>query len=326
MSTASQKNNENQEIDLSQISKKISSLFESILALIFSAILFVKRNIIILGILFLLGAGWGIYLDGSNKNYDHQIIVTPNFSSTDYLYSKIDLINSRVNEGDTVFLKNVVGIKNTKKFQQIKIEPIIDIYRFIGNNPVNFEFIKLLGEDVDMNKIVADNLTSKNYSYHNISFSTTGLTTEENTIKPILKYLNDSDYFRKVQKEFLNNVKLKMTKNDTVIAQIDGVLNSFSKKVNSAQTTDKLIYYNENTQLNDVIKTKNELIDEQGYKRLELVSIDKIIKDSSSTINIKNNKGLNGKMKMVLPFLFLCLFLSFVIVKAFYKRQLAKTK
>lgn len=321
MSTASQKNDDNQEIDLSQLSKKVSGFFERIS---FNTILFIKRNIIVLGVLFVLGLGLGIYIDKTNKTYDNQIIVTPNFSSTDYLYSKIDLINSKVNEGDTLFLKNVVGIKNPQDFSQIEIEPITDIYKFIANNPVNFEFIKLLGEDGDMNKIVVDQLTSKNYSYHNISFSTSKPTNNKNTVEPILNYLNNSEFFKKIQKEYLNNVRQKMIQNDSTIAQIDNVLNSFSKNVNGSQKSDKLVYYNENTQLNDVIRTKNELLVEQGNKRLELVSTDKIVKESSSTINIKNFKGLNGKMKLVVPVFFLFVFVGCCILIGFYKRQMAK--
>jgi hypothetical protein len=38
------------------------------------------------------------------------------------------------------------------------------------------------------------------------------------------------------------------------------------------------VYYNENTQLNDVIQTKDKLIKEQGNLRLELVNADKIVK------------------------------------------------
>jgi hypothetical protein len=49
--------------------------------------------------------------------------------------------------------------------------------------------------------------------------------------------------------------------------QIDAVLNGFSSSVNRNQQSDKLVYYNENTQLNDVIKTKEALIYRQGVLR-----------------------------------------------------------
>ena len=56
------------------------------------------------------------------------------------------------------------------------------------------------------------------------------------------------------------------------------MLNAFSTTANGSQKSDKLVYYNENSQLNEVIKTKDALINEQGGHRIELVNFDKIIK------------------------------------------------
>jgi hypothetical protein len=323
MSSDSQHNNDNQEIDLSQISKKIGSFFEDIATSFFRGILFFKRNILIIGILFVLGAALGFYLDKTSKSYDNQIIVSPNFGTSDYLYDKISLINSKVLDGDTLFLKNVVGIQHPKKFGKIEIKPIIDVFKFVENKEENFELIKLMAEDGDIKKVLNDKVTSKNYPFHEISYSTSEITSKEKTLDPILKYLNDSKYYSQIQKESVNNYKIKTVKNDSILNQIDRVLNSFSSKKN---TNEKLIYYNENTQLNDIIKTKTDLVNEQGYIRVELLNLDRIIKDCSSTINIKNTESVNGKLKLVLPFLFIILFVLGGFFKSFYKRQLAKSK
>lgn len=324
MSTESQKNNDNQEIDLSQISKKIGQFFENLSAWIFRGFLFLKKNYITLGILFFIGAGIGIYLDKTTKAYDNQMIVIPNFETTEYLYSRIDLINSKINENDTVFLKEKVGIIDPKSLSKISVDPIIDIYRFINNSDKNFEFVKLLAEDGDIKKIVQENLTSKNYTYHIIKFSTTKKTSYETSVKPILDFINNSEYYKKVQNQYINNIKQEMVENDSLISQINGVLNSFSSAVNGSQRNDKLIYYNENTQLNDIIKTKEELINAQGRNRLSILNLDKIVKDSSSTINVKNVKSINGKLKLVLPFLFIFIFIFIRYFMLFYKKQMSK--
>ena len=319
--SATPQNTDNQEIDLSQISKKIGNFFENIATLIFKGILFFKRNIIWVGILFIIGAGAGFYLDKNIKVYDNELIVSPNFGSVDYLYAKIDLINSKVEEGDTLFLKNVVGIKATKKFKEINIVPITDVYKFIENKDQNFELIKLMAEDGDVKKVINESLTSKNYPFHIITFSTIGQTTDDETVKPILKYLNDSDYFKLIQKEYVNNVKIKMFENDTLISQINGLLNSFNGKGG-----DKIVYYSEKSQLSDVIKTKDQLVYEQGSHRIELVNLDKIVKQMSATLNVRSNKSVNGKLKYVLPLL---LIFSFILVgsfKSYYKNQMAKLK
>lgn len=324
MSATPQNNAENQEIDLSQLSRKIGDFFEGISTKIFKGILFLKRNILIIGILFILGVGLGFYLDKTTKVYDNQIIVSSNFGSTDYLYAKIDLISSKIKDNDTLFLKEVIGIKNPKKLLKIDIEPITDVYKFIENKPQNFELIKLLAEDGDIKKIVNESLTSKNYPFHIISFTTDKLTDNEKTVQPLLDFLNQSDYYATLQKEYINNIKVKMIENDSIIAQINGFLNNFSNTINGTQKSDKLVYYNENTQLNDVIKTKDALISEQGYHRIELVSLDKIIKNNSTTINIKNTKAINGKMKFILPLFFIFLFVLIGFFKSFYRKQMAK--
>lgn len=324
MSATPQNSTDNQEIDLSQISKKIGSFFESISTLIFKGFLFFKRNIIWTGILFILGAVIGYYMDKTTKLYDSQMIVSPNFGSADYLYAKIELLNSKITDADTTFLKNVVGMKDTKKFKKISIIPITDVYKFIDNKPQNFDLIKLMAEDGDIKKVINELVTSKNYSYHLISFTTNDLTSEEKTVQPILNYLNDSDHYKKIQKEYISNVKIKMVENDSTIAQINGFLNTFNNTVSESQKSDKLIYYNENSQLNDVIKTKDYLVAEQGSRRLELINSDKIIKDTSTTLNIKNIKAPNGKMKLILPMIFIFIFVMLCFFKSYYKKQMAK--
>lgn len=322
--SATPQNTDNQELDLSQISRKIGGFFESISNSLFRGILFLKRNIVWVGILFIAGAGLGFYLDKSIKVYDNQMIVMPNFGSTDYMYSKIELINSKIKEGDTVFLKETVGLKNPKKLKGIEVSPIIDVYKFVENKTQNFDLIRLMSEDGDIKKVINESVTSKNYPYHLIKFSTLDLASNEGTVKPILDYLNDSNYYQLIQKEYVNNVKIKMIENDSIIGQINGFLNTFNTTVNGSQKSDKLVYYNENSQLDEVIKTKDVLVNEQGRHRLDLVSLDKIIKENSVTLNVKNTKMVNGKMKLFLPVLFIFLFVVVNYFRSYYKRKLAK--
>ncbi len=316
-------NSQDQEIDLGQVFNKIVALFQRGIDSIFDLFLFLKKNILILGILLISGIVLGYFLDKNNKSYNHQVIVIPNFGSTDYLYSKINLLDSKKKENDTSYLNNI-GIISVSKFNSIKIEPIIDAYKFIQNNDKNFELIKLMAEDGDLEKILEADLTSKNYPLHIINFSTTNQTTEEATVQPILTFLNNSSYYNSIQKEYINNIKLKMTANDSTISQINELLNDFSNTTSSNQKSDKLVYYNENNQLNEIIKTKDALVSEQGAHKINMINNDTTIKVVSSTINIKDTKGLNGKMKLIIPFLLITLFFVISSLKAFYKRQVKK--
>lgn len=325
------KNSENQEIDLSLISDKIKGFFDGIAFSIFKGILFLKRNLIILGVLVVTGVGIGIFLDTTNNSYDSEIIVKPNFGSTDYLYSKIDLLESKIKERDTLLLK-AIGIENPKGLNLIEIEPVIDIYTFVNNgydksiaqNSQNFELVKLLAEDGDINKIIKDKVTSKNYSSHKIHLRTKGFVQDQKMIVPILNYLNQNEYFETIRKTYVKNIEIKMLKNEETIGQINALLNEFSNTTNSNQKSDKLVYYNENTQLNDIIRTKEGLLAELANQRLELKNLDSFIKKTSSIINIKNENVTNGNLKFVLPIFFIFGFIFINLFSKFYKKQSLK--
>lgn len=320
-------NNQDQEIDLGQIVQGIKRFIQNINTAIFNSIqFFIKNGVIIFGLL-LLGFGTGLYLDTQIKSFNHQIIVKPNFESTDYLYAKIDLIESKIKQGDTIFLKSI-GIDSPSKIMFIEINPIIDIYSFVNEdifskaeNSPNFEMVKLLADGGDINKVIKDKLTSKNYSNHNINIVTKDFISEEKTITPLLKYLNQNDYFNKVCVTANNNIILKMKKNEEMIIQIDNLLNEFSSSINGNQKSDKLVYYNENTQINEMIVSKNNFISELGYQRKELLNIDTFIKKISCVTNITNTKSINGKLKFVLPLFFIIGFVLIRFFVSFYKKQ-----
>ena len=143
-------------------------------------------------------------------------------------------------------------------------------------------------------------------------------------IEPLLAYLNQNDFYQNFQKTYIENVKIKMKQNEIMINQINSLLNQFSETTANNQKSDKLVYYNENTQLNAIIQTKNSLISELGGQRIDLITVDKIIKKSSSVLNVINTKGLNNKMKFVIPLFLIFAFIGLYLFRNFYKSHSSK--
>ena len=315
-------NTNDQEIDLGQVSKKIGQAYEGFLSWIFRGFLFVKRNLVILIVLFIIGAGIGFYLDRTTKVYNHEVTVLPNFGSVEYTYSKVALINSKIKEKNLGFLKSI-GVKTPKDLGEITIEPINDIYDVANKNDRNFEVIKLMSENGDINKIIEDKTTSRNYKYHKIKITTDKLMKRSDILEPILKYLNDNPYYDEVQKSVVESLKRNNEADVNTVDQINNLLANFSATA-ASQKSNQLVYINENTQLNDVLKTKTELIQSIAYRNVELINATKTVRESSTILNVKNTKSLNGKMKYTLPLLFISIFLLLGILKSFYKTQMAK--
>lgn len=324
--------NSAEEIDLGVLFKKINSFFGRVSFSIFKMMFFVKRNIILLAILLLFGGILGYFLDFQNKSYKSEIIVATNFGSTDYLYGKVDLISSKISNRDYTFFKSL-GIKAPQKLSLVEVEPIVDIYNFVNNNTAiatnaqntqNFELVKLLSESGDINKVIKEKTTSRNYQFHTLKVVTNGYTSNEELIQPLLKYLNSSSHFQKTQKAVLANSEQRIKKDQEIINQIDLLINDFINSTKNNQKSDKLVYYNENTQLNEILKTKNDLIRDIEYKNIDIINYKKTINDVSSVLNIKNTSGINGKMKFVLPIFFIFIFILYRLFRSFYIKQASK--
>lgn len=311
---------ENEEIDLATLKRGIGSGFQKFNRFLFNTIQFFIKNIIVLVILIVVGVALGMYLDRS-KSYDNTIVVMPNFESVDYFYSKIDLLNSKIAERDTAFLKSI-GIDEPRKLNKISVKPVVDVYRFLNENDLNFKIFELLAADSDAEKSINADATSKNYKYHLITFTTNGKTSQQKTVDPIMKYLNNSPHFAKLQKTYNYNSLMKVKANEVIISQIDGVLNQLSKGPDSGSKSGNLIY-NENSQLNDLIDSKDKLIREQGYLRIALLNQDMIIKLSSSNLNVVNKESISGKLKLIIPLILILIYVAIINFRRFYKKQSA---
>ncbi|OYQ33323.1 hypothetical protein CHU92_13100 [Flavobacterium cyanobacteriorum] len=311
---AQQPNNADKEIDLLQVKEKLKGSFSKMSDNIFKALFFIRRNLAVILLIIAAGAVIGYFVDKKVKIYNHQIIVMPNFGSVDYLYSKVELLNSKIKENDTAFIKSL-GISEPKKLLSIKISPINSVYDFVHQRETNFELIKLMAEDGSISKVVEDNVTSKNYPTHRVLMSTKDKTDYKKLVSPIVTFFNDNAYYDIIQKEQLKSLDVKLRANDSIIKQIDGILNSFSS--GRANVGGSLVY-NENTELSEIIKRKDELISEKAILQISRINFQKVVKDTSTSLNVLDRDGVSGKAKFVFPIAFLLLYCLFVLfIKAF---------
>ncbi|WP_291275192.1 hypothetical protein [Flavobacterium sp.] len=313
-------NIQDQELDLTQIGQGIKNFFQNILNRCFDLIFFFLKKKFIIMILFMLGVVGGYFLD-KGKLYEHSIAVIPNFGSNDYLYNQIDFLDKKLAEKDTLFF-NSIGIKNSKNILSFEVEATQQIYNFItdrerGNQ--NLELIKLMAEDGDIDKILKDELTSKQYYLQNIIITTKGKFKREQLVDPFLKYLNNSSFFLKQKETNQENVKEKIALNDSLIKQIDGIIQVLSKNNSSSSIT-----ISEKSSVAELIDKKDKLIQESQYLKLNNNIYDKVIKDESVSMNNLNKTSIFLKMKVILPLLLIFIYLLFYSFSQLYKQQKAR--
>ena len=313
-------NSQDQEIDLGQIGTGIKNFFNGIVNSIFDFIFFVKKKIVIIGSLFVIGVVAAFVLDP--KIYNHEISVIPNFGSNEYLYKKIEQVDTKLREKDILFF-NELGIKSYEDILSIEIEAYPGVYDFIKTNSeekTNFELLKLMAEDGNIDKILKDEMTSKNYYHHKITIETKGMFKKEELITPLLNYLNTNSYFENLQKISYNNLKEKIIFNDSLSKQIDKLIILMSS--NSGSGT---ISISEKNSIPELIEKKDKLIKENQQSFLAENIYDKIIKEESIIINIREYKTLLLNNKILFPLILILLYFVIYSFSIFYKKQLTRS-
>lgn len=312
-------NSSEKEVDVLDIGKSLKNLVFGFARMIVDVLTFLKKKTIILIAIVVVGGGVGYLIDEYSPKYESQVIVAANFESIDYLYNTIELINSKIKEKDTVYLKGV-GITNHKEVKKISIEPVIDVYDFISKNPQNFEMIQLLSESGDAQSTIKDITTSKNYASHQITLITSNKEISKGIIQSLLLYLNNNKFHEELRQVTIKNLDYQLQSNEEMIDQIDEILKGFSLEKQQGRSSDKLVYYNDNMQLNEMINTRNNLVVEQGKIRVQKQYFDRFIKEKSTSLNVKNTKSITSKLKLVLPALGIALFLAMSLILTWAKK------
>ncbi|TRW22156.1 hypothetical protein FMM05_18380 [Flavobacterium zepuense] len=321
--------NTSNEVDLHYVGQKVKGFATKANDYFFDFIMFFKRHIIIIVIIAVAGFAYGFYKDSLDEAYEHKVLVIPNFKSVEYLYKQAEKLNNKIGEEDLDYFAKL-GVKYPGKLAKIEVQPVVDIYDFVDDvetyemNDKKFDLFKLISESGDINAILKEHSTSKNYKYHTIIIRTGGKTTEEDVVAPILKYLNSNEYFNKIQKAYQQNLDYKLSQNDTLIKQMDNLLIDFSTIMRS--TNNNLTYYHNETDLGDIINIKERTIGKRDKYLVDKENFTSTIKEMATLMNVRYKSKLTGLMMFVYPIVFVGLFCAIMFVIAYYKRQVRNRK
>ena len=122
------------------------------------------------------------------------------------------------------------------------------------------------------------------------------------------------------------NTFIKIKKNEEQILQVDKLISQISENLAKDKSASNLVYNNENSEINSLFILKNSLINEIAEQRITLENIKLYIKDISTTTNSINSKGINNKMKFLLPFIFVIIYLILYGFMSLYKKQLTRVR
>ena len=303
----------NQEIDVVFLFKKLKEL---LLSICFSFVVFVKflfRNKYIILSLLIAGIILGYLLDNHQKSkYKTELVVIPNFETVDLLYSEIDNFKSNLN-------KKKIEFDYLNDVSSVEIKPVENLGTVLQDKE-NLEIFKVLSETQDdLSKIVKDEQFEKSYKYHLITITTNSANNSQKIVDYILKTINEKSYYKNRSKIAIKNQQEAKIQAEKSIEQINKILEKMGSGELAAGGKDLNI--NNYDQLNNVIELKSYYIKELMKINTKLIEYDKAI----YPVDISYNNNLGAKkfysqFIILIPISLLFVYFILVYLKYFFQK------
>ncbi|MCF6296518.1 MAG: hypothetical protein L3J08_00795 [Flavobacteriaceae bacterium] len=301
---AENKQNQEDEIDLGNlfkiIGKGIKSLFNAIGDFFLNffhyfilLLIFLKKNILKIGLAVILGAALGYFLEYDKpEEYSSNLIVETNYNSGIQLYKQIDYLSNLVSKKDTISLAKALQISTTEA-SQIRTLEVMPHKAEKNLFKLYDEYLKKINDTLFTKgleiEIFKKRLNQYDYNYQEV-FIKSNSKFGFNKISMGLKILVENEYFKRnkeIRKKQLNSKLAVLQKN---LIQIDS-LRSLYKKVKlkeagkpSSSTTLEISQKVVDNNINDItlFNTSNEIL-------AEIESLNSQILRSNNILNFISN-------------------------------------
>lgn len=277
------------EIDLGQLFQIIKNGFKSLGNVALHIFLFLKKNLLILLGLILLGVGinYGLNQVVSEK-LKTEVIVRPNFESTDYLEDVVEELKINFITKNETFLKSLgIALEDSKGFE-IDLEPILDEELESDQKIMNqLRYLETLNNFKDQGfamDILKSELAEKSVINYKLTLQYNDAQKGPEIADKIIEYINTNEYFNQIKEVYFNNAKSRIANNSNLIKQIDDVVANYSNSLrpNSGLLSNKLVYADkEPLNVESLLDLKARLLKDIEEKNVEL-------KQQSSVISILN--------------------------------------
>ena len=317
----------NDEIDLGQLFQMIAKAFNNLFRAFLRLFLYLKKNAIALLVLIVLGAATAFGLKRIiSEEMKTEVIVKPNVESRNYLYEVVDEIQSNIEAKDTLFFKALgINVENLKGFE-VTAESLGDVV----NSKKSTEYLDLLkdfeGSSEAISDIVrAEVLSKSTLINHKVTFFYKDPVIGQEYAEILMAYINSNEHFIGLINIYKENAKERIRKNTELVAQVDGLIASYAKKLGQKDdeiSDGKISFTNEEKlDITGLFELKTILIKDIETKKVELITEDQTIKIINFGKPQKVQKAFFGEEIVMIPLVFIGLF--FLVSFLFYLNKKA---
>jgi hypothetical protein len=310
------------EIAIKSMLQSIGSVFTSVFdkfVHVFKQMLKLWKIVIPLVLVF---GALGYFLDKASLiEKEGKVIVHQNFEAANYMYEAIRDIDSKIAANDTAFL-NKHQLSNIHK---VEIRPIVSLNSILNSADVNTENLETVLNEVEVSasnkneSILSSEAFIARYYKHEIYIKISKNYKNDPAIA-LINYLNDNAFYNKLKKTNTDNLQETYDYNIQMIRQIDSLLNR-ATKASKISEGNVLVVQQEDSDLNNLLKTKIDLIGSNGNIRNRLLVEDKTINIINKPVFTNAKYGLLARKLFLLPTVILLLLAFGIVVTGFYRKS-----
>lgn len=319
--------NNSDEIDLGQLFQLIGRGFNAIFRWILRVFLYLKKYILLLIGLVVVGLAIGYGLNKIiSKKFKTEVIVKPQIESKNYLYDVVSEIKSNIKSKDTLFFKSI-GVDNID-FDGLNIE--ISRVAEVGGSESDIKYLELLQsfENTDaIADIVRAELQNKSSFNHRITFYYKNADFGREFAQKVLNYINTNTYFNGLLEVYRSNANARIDEDQKLLTQVDQIINNYTTGLAAKESTssnERIVLDNqEQVNIADIFEYKTGLIRDIEAKKLEL-------EERTVPVSIINlgqpqveQKSFFGKSIVLIPIIFVSVF--FILSVLVYLNRKSKS-
>lgn len=301
------------EIDLGVVFEKIKSIFKSILIGIVQIFQFLWKHKFQLIVLAVLGLVLQFYLSKQlNKIYTNEYLVKTNYESTEYLYSKVKSINTKLKSEDSLYLKDVFG-KQYERVDELEVVPVVDVYNLVNSSEENMETFELLLDEYGGISFLEEEININEYPTHKLRVYIKGQDDNESIANNLYTFLSNNPYYNNLKQITLESYKEQLYENKAIRTQIDSIVQEQKSSGTSPKLDNSGVTFTVSQDLNELLVQKKELLSNDLFLRNRISSEDEVLKIIDSSFGVLSKK--HNISLFVIPISLLILYSFFFFFK-----------
>ncbi|MFS4466245.1 hypothetical protein [Maribacter sp. 2210JD10-5] len=311
--------NSSDEIDLGQLFQMIGNGFNKLFIAFLRFFLYLKKNILILLGLIIVGLAVGYGLNQIiSKELKTDIIVKPNMESKNYLYDVVDEIQANIEAKNLLFFKEIgINIDNLNGFK-LEIERVDNV----DSSESDIKYLELLQsfEKTDaISDIVRAELQNKSSFNHRITLFYKDAARGQKFAQEIIKYINTNGYFDGLIQIYRDNAKNRIEQNKTLLKQVDELVANYSRRMaqedRPAGNGQIVLDSEEKLDITGLFELKNDLIRDIESKKMDLAENTDAVKVINFGKPQEVQKAVYGRTVFLIPLVLLGAFFLFSMIK-----------